>query len=192
MGNLSTVKEVEKIVKIRASEEDWNFHILLVVKYALLLAKNYKIDKKQVELAALLHDIGRLPYSDKKDKTHHIRGVKEATKILRRLKYPENKIKEIQKVIICHRGSGSVKPKTVLEKIIANADAMSHFDTLPLFYYWRGKRGESFAEITKWVEEKLDRNIKKKITLSQAQKMVREKYLLNKRILENLKKVKNF
>ncbi|MDD5032476.1 MAG: HD domain-containing protein [Patescibacteria group bacterium] len=186
------MNKVREIVKNRASEEDWKYHILLVVKYALLLAKNYKIDKKLVELAALLHDIGRLPYSEKKDKIHHITGAKEADKILRKLKYPENKIKEIQRVIICHRGSDSIKPKTVLEKIIANADAMSHFDTLPLFYYWRGKRGESFDEITKWVEEKLNRNIKKKITLSGAKKIIKEKYFLNKKILENIKKVKNF
>ncbi|MFA4833377.1 MAG: HD domain-containing protein [Patescibacteria group bacterium] len=184
-------KEVRKIVKNRASKEDWNFHILLVVKYALILAKDYKIDRKQVELAALLHDIGRLPYSDKKDETHHIIGAKEAEKILRKLKYSGNKIKEIQRVIICHRGSDFIKPKTVLEKIIANADAMSHFDTLPLFYYWRAKGCNSFNEVTDWVEKKLSRSWQK-ITLPRAKSIIKERYLSDKKILESLKESKNF
>lgn len=187
-NKINTIQEDRKIVEKEANNDlDFNYHILLVVKYALLLARKYKADRAQVELAALLHDIGRLPYNDKKDIDHHITGAKKAGKILKKLNYPEKKIKEIQKAIICHRGSDNIKPKTILEKIIANADAMSHFDALPLFYYWRAQVGDDFYTTTKWIKEKYERNWKSKLTLPEAKKIVKDKYLLNKKILNNLK-----
>ncbi len=183
------IKKVRKIVEKEANDYvDWSYHILLVVKYSLFLANKYKIkDNEQIELAALLHDIGRLPYSDKKDIDHHISGAEKAEKILKKLNYPKEKISEIKGAIICHRGNDKIKPKTILEKIIANADAMSHFDILPVLYYWRSKAGDDFAEITKWVEDKYDRNWKQKLTLPEAKKGIKDKYLLNKKILKNLK-----
>lgn len=96
-----------------------------------------------------MHDIGRLPYNEKKDIDHHITGAEKAGKILKKLNYPKDKIKEIQKAIICHRGSDLIKPETILEKIICNVDAMSHFDILPLLYFWRSREEEDFHTITK-------------------------------------------
>lgn len=177
------IEKIKKLVKDRASEEDWNYHIKLVVKNTLALAKRYKVDERDAELAALLHDIGRLPYSDQAEEKHHILGAEEAGKILKRLKYPEERIKAICSAILSHRGS--VPPKTVLEKIIANADALSHFDILPVFYYWRAGRF-SVEEITEWIEEKYKRNFRKKLTLPEARKMARKKYKLNMEILKNL------
>ena len=52
-------------------ESDWVYHILPVVKYAKKLAKIYKVDEEVVELAALLHDIGRVKLEE--DEEHHIR-----------------------------------------------------------------------------------------------------------------------
>jgi len=56
------IKEIRELVKRQAEKEDWDYHINLVVKYSLLLAKKYKVDRKQVELVALLHDIGGNQY----------------------------------------------------------------------------------------------------------------------------------
>lgn len=140
-----------------------------------------------MEIAAWLHDIGRLPYTDKKNLNHHIIGARKAEKILRKLNCPKEKIEIIKQAIICHRGSNGQKPKSIEEKIIANADAMSHFDVLPILYYWRAQQGDSFKKITDWVEKKYERNWNKKISLPEARKIVREKYLLNKKILKNLK-----
>lgn len=187
---MNIIKKVEKIIKEKASPEDWNYHIKQVVKYSLFLAKKYKYkDLKQVELAALLHDVGRLKYSDKKDIDHHITGVKKANKILTKLKYDKEKTKEILQAIVSHRGSDKIKPKTMLDKIIANADAMSHYDALPVFYFWRSQQGDSFQEITDWIINKYKRNWNKKLSLPEAKKAVRKKHEENLKILNEIKKI---
>jgi len=185
---MGKIDKIRNLVKKEFEEIDWKYHILPVIKYAKKLARIYKVDEEIVELAALLHDIGRAKI--KYDKEHHILGVPKAEKILRRFSYPEKVIKEIKHCVESHRTSKGPKPKTMIAKIIANADAMSHFDILPLFFYWRGSRGENFEEIIKWVDNKIENDWNKKITIPEAKKIVKEKYKASKLLLGSLKEYK--
>jgi len=125
-----------------------------------------------------------LPYSDKNEVNHHITGAIKAERILKKYKYPKEKIDEIKEAIICHRGSDDYhKPKTVLAKIIATADAMSHFDSIPVFFYWRADR-YSYKEIKKWVKDKIERDWQKKLFLPEAKKVLKDKYKAAKLILK--------
>jgi len=178
------IDKIRKLVKKTCKEGDWKYHILVVVKYARKLAKIYKADEEIVELAALLHDIGRTKLHD--DENHHISGVPEAEKILKKYNYSEKIIEEVKHCVRSHRGSKDIKRKTISAEIIANADAMAHFDVLPIFFYWR-KDKESFEEIIEWVDEKIERDWNKKITLSKAKKMVEKKYKAIKLLLNSLK-----
>jgi hypothetical protein len=177
----SIVDKIKKIVWDETShKEDYYFHFTPVAKYSLLL-----------EIAAWLHDIGRLPKIGKKlqkENGHHVLGALKAEKILRGLGYPEDKIIKVKNIILAHRGRNSeYVPKTIEEKIVANADAMSHFEVLPLLVYWRSIRGFAFDEIMEWIEGKMDRGWKVKITLPEAKKMVRKKYLRNMEMIKELK-----
>jgi uncharacterized protein len=187
---------IEKIKKIVWDEtyykEDYYYHFIPVVKYSLLLAKKYKVkDKELVEIAAWLHDIGRLPKIGKKlqkENEHHIIGARKAEKILKKLCYPAGKIENVKRIVLAHRGHYSeFLPKTIEEKIIANADAMSHFEVLPLLVFWRTIRGFSFEDTLDWIKGKMERGWKIKITLPEAKKMVRKKYLRNMEIIKELK-----
>jgi uncharacterized protein len=180
------VKKIDKIrelVKNEAEESDWKYHILPVVKYAKELAKIYVVDEEVIELAALLHDIGRIKFNDE---DHHISGAIEAEKILEDQGYSTEIIKEVKHCIESHRGSQNIKPETISAKIIANADAMSHFDSLPIFFYWR-KWMKSFEEVVKFVDEKFERDWNKKITLPEAKKMIEEKYKAVRLLINTLK-----
>jgi len=95
-------------------ESDWVYHILPVVKYAKKLAKIYKVDEEVVELAALLHDIGRVKLEE--DEEHHIIGVPKAERILRKYNYSEKIIKEVKHCIESHRTIKGPKPKTMIAK----------------------------------------------------------------------------
>ena len=53
------MKKIIEIAKNSYTEKDYNYHILPVVKNALLLAKKLNADLEVVEIAAYLHDIGR-------------------------------------------------------------------------------------------------------------------------------------
>jgi hypothetical protein len=61
---------------------------------------------------------------------------------------------------------------------------MAHFDVLPVFFYWRCKK-VSFEEAFKWVDEKIERDWNKKLTLPEARKMMKDKYKAIKLILDS-------
>jgi len=181
------VKKVEKIVKEECKKSVnifgygfWTGHIMSVVKYAKLLTKRFKANKEIVELAALLHDIGVV----KGDKpNHHISGVKETEKILKKLNYPPEKIEKIKHCIFAHRSSKSIPRETIEAKIIATADAMSHFDEIPSLFesaFIRFKM--SPKEGKKWLSAKLERDWKKLIP--EARKLVKDKYEAIRLILQ--------
>lgn len=178
------IDAIRELVRKECEEDDWKYHIIPVINYSKKLAKIFKVDEEIVELSALLHDIGRFRIGDE---NHDITGVPEAEKILKEYNYPESVIDEVKHCIETHRASKDKKPETKIAKIIANADAMAHFDILPLLFYWRGKK-QSFEDAFRWVDEKFERDWNNKITLPEAKEMVKEKYQAIKLILDSNKK----
>jgi len=175
--------KIRKLVQKKFDKEDWQYHMLPMIENALQLARIYKINRDIVELAALLHDIGRAEKGD--DAEHHIVGVPIAKKILKKFNYDQKIINKIEHCIESHRSLRGPKPRTILAKIIANADAMAHFDVLPVLIYYRGKK-HNFEETIKWVRKKIERNWRKKITLPKAKKLIEKKYFAFKLLLKDL------
>jgi len=181
---MTKIEQIREWVAKQFEPEDYQYHILGVVRYALWLAKLYQVDLETVELAALLHDIGRADVS--RDADHHVAGVPIAEKILQEYKYPAEVIDEIKHCIESHRTTKGPEPKTVIAQIVANADAMSHFDHIPVLFYWRARRGDKFEDILAWVEQKLEKDWTIKITLPEARKLMKAKYLSAKMMLSAL------
>ena len=107
--------------------EPFLFHFTPVHKYAKMLAEKLGADVEVVELAAWLHDIGSIMYGRI---DHHITGAQIAEKKLKSLGYPKDKIEKVKSCILTHRGSLEIPRETPEAKIIAEADAMSHFDCI--------------------------------------------------------------
>jgi uncharacterized protein len=179
------IKKIEALVKKQAEELDWKYHIPLVKAYALKLAEQLKADKEVVEIAALLHDIGRQRFGPE---NHEVTGAKETVKVLQELGYDDRLIEKVRHCVEAHRGEGRFKPRTLEAKIIANADAMAHFDTVPLLLRVFGRR-MSFEESLDIVYKKIERGWNKKLTLPQAREMVKEKYEAIKIVLESNRKL---
>jgi len=179
------LNEIRKIVKRIAESEDWKFHILAVVDYSKKLAKILKVNEEIAELAALLHDIGRLKFGGE---NHHLTGAKEAEKILKKYKFKKEIIGEIKHCIESHRGATDITPKTKLAKIIANADVMAHFDNFLVLVYYGAQRKFGYEETIEWLNRKIERDWEKKLTLSQAKKMMKEKYKAIKLLLNSTRK----
>ncbi len=176
---------MNSIAKKYFDTNDWNFHVLKVRENALALAKLYKANREVLELAALLHDVARA--KDKhNDENHHLIGAKYAAKLLPRFGYPPKIVSAVVHCIEAHRGSKDLKPRTIEAKILANADAMSHFDMMPLFFFWR-RSEDDFPAIIPWLENKLERDWKKKLTLPKAKKLVAKKYAAIQMLLAALK-----
>jgi uncharacterized protein len=182
---MEKIEEIKNWVAGQFEPEDFQYHILGVVRYALWLAKLYKVDPETTELAALLHDIGRADI--KNDAIHHLAGLPIAEKVLQEHGYPEEQITEIKHCIESHRTTKGPKPETIIAQIVANADAMVHFDHIPLFFYWRARSGVKFEDILSWVENKLENDWTVKITLPEARKLMKTKYLSAKLMLSTMR-----
>jgi len=142
----------------------WETHLLPVIKYAKMLALKRHADVDIVEIAALLHDIASISNS-KEIKEHHIHGQRYAQEILSLFHYPQ---KEIDKVKHC---------------IVADGDAMAHFDSLYSLFYlaFEIKKLDPFAG-KEFVKEKLERSWNKLTPF--AQRLIRDKYKAVKLLLD--------
>ena len=154
-------------IKNRAENENNKFgigvlyHIEAVAKNAEILANKYNADKEVCIIAAWLHDIASITDCDLYEE-HHIHGAKIADEILRKFKYDENKIELVKNCILNHRGSIDNRRLSKEEKIIADADAISHFDSIPSLLYLAYKEKKmSIEDGTRFVKSKLERSLNK-------------------------------
>jgi len=150
---MDIVSEIKKFVEEECKKptavydfEIIKYHFIPVVKHALTLAEQRGADKEIVELSAWLHDIGGVIYGRE---NHHATGAEVAEKKLKELNYPDDKINKIKDCIFSHRGSQVINRTSEEAKILAEADAMSHFDALPglfrAFFVCEKKDGQGRA-----------------------------------------------
>ena len=158
------------------------YHIEAVVKNGELLAQKYGADKEIVMIASWLHDIASITDYTLYE-NHHIHGANIAYDLLSSLSYDNSKIDLVQKCIRNHRGSINLKKSSTEELCVADADAISHFDSIPsLLYLAYTQKQLNIEEGTKFVKRKLNRSFHK---LSDASKeYYKEKYHQIMNILE--------
>lgn len=150
------------------------YHIEAVVKNGELLAEQYGADKEIVMIAAWLHDIASVTDYELYEE-HHIHGADMAYDILSQFSYDESKIAKVQACIRNHRGSVQMEKYSIEELCVADADAISHFDSVPsLLYLAYVERKLSMEEGIEFVKGKLERSYCK---LSEESKdFYKEKY----------------
>ncbi|SHJ90833.1 uncharacterized protein SAMN05444401_0094 [Clostridium amylolyticum] len=164
---MDMIENIKQDIKKRCVSPDNFFgegiyeHVESVANNAVELAKLYQADAEVCELAGWLHDIASITdyklYED-----HHIHGANMAEEILKSYNYPTDKIELVKLCILNHRGS-VLKGKTTKEEIcVADADAISHYDTLPsLFYLAFVQRKLNINDGVEFVKNKLERSYNK-------------------------------
>ena len=174
------LKKVEQEVKTKCESPDNFFgegiyyHIVAVVENAVQLAREYGADLEVVTLAAWLHDYASIT-DYKLYKEHHIHGANMAGELLKTLGCASSKVELVQKCILNHRGSVAFGKGTMEEICVADADAISHFDSVPsLLYLAYTKQGYSIQEGADFVANKLRRSFNKLSARSKA--FYKEKY----------------
>ena len=164
------LSEIRKMVKSETNELEWKYHILVVLKYAKLLSKGLKVNQEILELAVLLHDIGRFRHGPE---NHELTGIEEAEKILGKHHYSKKTINEIKHCIESHQRH-QILPNTKYAEIVANADAIAHFDFLAYFYTL--SKTEGFENLITKFKRKLNYEWKYKLTLKKAKQLAKPKY----------------
>lgn len=161
------INYLEKEIYNRASQYSNKFgigvyyHIESVVKNAKILAQKFGADEEVVIIAAWLHDIASITdYS--LYEMHHIHGASIAEDILKQFDYEQEKINKVKECILNHRGSVSNDKLTIEEKCVADADAISHFDSIPsLLYLAYVNKHMNIKDGKNFVIEKLKRSYSK-------------------------------
>ncbi len=166
------LKNLQKEIYDRCQKETNKFgigcyyHIVAVVKNAEILAEKYVADKEVVMIAAWLHDIASITdYS--LYELHHIHGAEMAYDILKEYGYDTKKIHLVQECIRNHRGSVNLEKNSPEELCVADADAISHFDSVPaLLYLAYVQKGMEIGDGKEFVKDKLARSFQKLSTES--------------------------
>lgn len=182
MNNAKKQNKILKIKKFIKKEcetlgftSDWFYkiHLLAVEKFAKeLLNKLPKADKEIVMLGVWLHDLQRI----RGIKGDHARmGSIEAEKVMKKFDYEKNKIKHVKEIILTHSCNTKLRPRTIEGKILASADAMSHY--VNDFYLQIAVLGErNLQDYRKWALEKLNRDYNEKIYFKFAKKMIQDRH----------------
>ena len=112
--------------KDRAHDLD---HALRVREWGKLLAEDKGADATVIELAALLHDIGR---SGAVEKTHAESSASLAVNILHKTGYSEDIVLRVRDAILAHSLEAGHEPNTLEAKILYDADKLDFVGAIGL------------------------------------------------------------
>lgn len=145
----------------RGRKDEYNIyreHIQYVYKYVCLLSKDKNVDHEVLELSALLHDIAMTDRALDRSK-HNEYSAEIAEQLLRENGYPEDKVQFVKKCILNHSSKRAEHRTTEEEKILVNADGLSHFDSINNLYSLANNVMELNDEDTiKFIQDKLTRD----------------------------------
>ena len=120
----------------KGTKDEYNIykeHIQYVYKYVCLLSKNKNVDHEVLELSALLHDIAMTDRTLDRSR-HNEYGSEIAEQLLRENNYQEEKIQFVKKCILNHSSKRAAFRTTEEERILVDADGLSHFDSINNLY----------------------------------------------------------
>ncbi len=180
MNNIVEKIKEEVIKKSEIYEEKYNFnfwdeHVKYVVENSIDLAKRYNADIEIVQLGALLHDMAMISEYGTREE-HHIYGEKLAEQLLTELKYPKDKIEQVKKCVLNHRGSVNNQKDSIEEMCVADADVIAHFDAIPSLFEcaYGEKKRLSTQDGANWVKGKLERDFNKLSPMSKE--LLKDRY----------------
>lgn len=178
----SKVDQIKDLIKKECSTSSsgkeeylniFDFHLLGVEKWAKELLKELpEADEEVVMLGVWLHDLQRIRGLEG---DHAEVGAIEAEKVLKQFGYSDEIIEHVKEMVLAHRCDDDLLPQTLEGKILASADAMSHyFNDFYLGLAISGKR--DLPSFKKWALEKLDRDYNKKIFFDFARKKIEKRH----------------
>ncbi len=174
----------------KGTKDEYNIfreHVQYVYKYVVMLSEGKNVDGEVLELAALLHDISMTDWILDRSR-HNEFGAEIAEQLLRENDYPEDKTQLVKKCILNHSKRRQEYRTTEEERILVDADGLSHFDVIGKMYSLPSMvMGLNEAESVRFVQKKLTGDYEE---LSDDLKcLVKEKYdrLMAAKCAEDLK-----
>lgn len=148
----------------------WFFHLKPVIDYSKELAKKYKANLEIIWLSATLHDIARLDDLEPHDEI----GSEKAYNILLKEGFNKEIAGKVKNTILTHR-CRQHKPQTLEQKILATADAISHFKK-PFYLWFSYVSAMPFKEQIRGGFTKIEKDYNEKIFFEEEREFVRKEY----------------
>lgn len=152
-------------------------HLLEVERLAASLFSLYpEADQNMVGLAVWFHDVARLSGHDE---DHALMGAKRAKAVMEELGFNNDEISLVFEACLRHGCKGKLLPLSLEAKILATADALSHF--FHDFYtnaakHYREKKNLPEEEVAQTIQNKIDRDFHNKIFFDEAKEYIRPVY----------------
>lgn len=151
-------------------ESFWFFHVKPVIDISKEMARKYGADIEIVWLAAILHDIARLNDVEPHDEI----SAQSAQKLLLNEGFEERVASEVSSIILTHRCENHI-PVTKEQKILASADAITHFKA-PFYLWFCHVSSKPFRETLEGNIKKIERDFHQKIFFDEEREQVRKQY----------------
>lgn len=169
------IQEIENQIKEKfvshnnkEKNEFWFIHLKPVIEIAKKLSRKYHADYKTAWLSAIFHDIARL----KNQEPHDIIGAQTAYNYLIKINTDKQLAEKVRLAITAHRCKHT-KPKTLESKILATADALSHYQTpFVVWWFFNHKDKCTFQQALDVFSKKIKRDLNDKIFFTQEKKQL--------------------
>ena len=122
-------EHVEKRLTQNDAAHDFE-HILRVLKNATKIARKEKASIRMITAAVLLHDIISYKKSDPRSKNSSSESAEKARETLQRHDFTQDEINIISDAIRDHSFSRGITPKTLVGKILQDADRLDALGTI--------------------------------------------------------------
>jgi len=162
-------------------------HVLRVRDLALRIGEEVPepVDREILELAALLHDIGRISG----DEGHARRSAEIARIVLELANYPRDRIERIAEAIQAHSFSEGFKPGSIEAKVLSDADKLDALGAIGVarVFAFSGAKGRSLEDSIKHFYEKILK-LPELLETDAAKRIAVERIEVVKKFLESLLK----
>ena len=163
-------------------------HILIVEKLALDLCELYpKANRDAVILSVWFHDIGR---AHGHDVGHDLYGSNYAKKTLTENGFGKDFVNLIVESCKTHSCDENGKPNSLEGKILATADALSHYHNgfyLRILYSWSRKSKNDYHQLKTKLFKKMKRDLNDKILFDEVREKIIPMYEAWQKIVGEIK-----
>jgi uncharacterized protein len=188
-----TILKVKNFAKENSLNDDIHGfeHVKRVCKLSLAIGKNYNANLYILEIAALLHDIGRIDKKENASNQNHAElSAQKSLKFFKRedLNLNQEEIKNIIHAISTHSFSNKIAAQTLEAKILSDADKLDALGAIGLYRTigFTIKNKGNLKDVIKHLEEKI-LNLRTQMNLKISKKIAEKRHKIIKTFYEKIK-----